>query len=225
MALRAWWYHHAGQILGATEWRCPGITWAWRHILPGRAGTSKGLPFSQSFFFTYVTCLWIIDVGIMWITRTCKFKMRLKQLLLYFRQTWCTKIFMTTSMWMTDRTSVDSYIGRWTLHRWCLGSPHIPTQVGQFQWHSRFPLNLHRVSFRILSLELSSPHSFSKKLVYPRLYVATEGLCIIVLGPVSSALHYGRHLRYSAHREEKLILFHSLEGFSLLTVDPLLLDT
>lgn len=35
--------------------------------------------------------------------------------------------------------------------------------------------------------------------------MATEDLCIIVLGPVSSALHYGRQLRYPAHREEKII--------------------
>lgn len=165
----------------------------------------KGLSFSQSFLFTYVTCLWIIGVGIMWITRTCKFRMRLKQLLLYFRQTWCTKTFMITSMWMTDKTSVDSYIGPWTLHRWCLDSPHMLTQVGHFQWQSRFPLYLHGISFRILSLELSSPDSFNNQLVYPRLYVATEGLCIIALGPVSSALHYDRYLRYSAHREKKVM--------------------
>lgn len=160
----------------------------------------------------------------MWITRTCTFRMRLKQLLLYFRQTWCTKTFMTTSMWMTDRTSVDSYIGPWTLHRWCLDSPHMLTQVGHFQWQSRFPLYLHGISFRILSLELSSPDSFSKQLVCPRLSVATEGLCIIALGPVSSALHYSRYLRSQLIERKRLfILFHSLEGFSPLTVDPLLL--
>lgn len=179
MALRAWWYHHAGQILGGSQ--SEDALGLHEHgdifFQGGLLEPQKGLSFSQSFLFTYVTCLQIIGVRIMWITRTCKFKMRLKQLLLYFRQMWCTKTFMTTSMWMTDKTSVDSYIGPWTLHRWCLDSPHMLTQVGHFQWQSHFPLYLHGISFRILSLELPSPDSFSKQLVYPRLYVATEGLC------------------------------------------------